>query len=183
MNQSPISLIASRLTIERKQSGISIAELARRAKIAKSTLSQLENGVGNPSIETLWSLCIALEIPVSALLDSPKPKTTVIRRGEGLSVTAHNNDYRATLLAASPSGVSRDIYWIEVLNGKPHQSEPHHKGTIEHIVITKGKAKIGLKTDSYELNEGDYITYPADLPHIFEALTESVCAMLISEYR
>ncbi|QCG67573.2 MULTISPECIES: helix-turn-helix domain-containing protein [Pseudomonas] len=37
-------------------SGLSLTELAKRAGVAKSTLSQLESGIGNPSIETLWSL-------------------------------------------------------------------------------------------------------------------------------
>ena len=52
----PLATIAAALRRERERVGISIAELARRAGVAKSTLSQLEAGTGNPSIETLWSL-------------------------------------------------------------------------------------------------------------------------------
>ena len=53
----PISVIAKSLVRERLRTGLSLAEIARRAGIAKSTLSQLESGNGNPSLETLWSLC------------------------------------------------------------------------------------------------------------------------------
>ncbi|STD24217.1 XRE family transcriptional regulator [Enterobacter asburiae] len=49
----PISLIAKSLVRERLRTGLSLAEIARRAGIAKSTLSQLESGNGNPSLETL----------------------------------------------------------------------------------------------------------------------------------
>ena len=49
-NKPPIEQIAATLSAERQRSGLSMAETARRASIAKSTLSQLENGVGNPSI-------------------------------------------------------------------------------------------------------------------------------------
>mgnify|MGYP000276053884 CR=1 FL=1 len=59
----PISVIAKSLVRERLRTGLSLAEIARRAGIAKSTLSQLESGNGNPSLETLWSLCVALDIP------------------------------------------------------------------------------------------------------------------------
>ena len=52
----PISVIAKSLVRERARTGLSRAEVARRAGIAKSTLSQLESGNGNPSLETLWSL-------------------------------------------------------------------------------------------------------------------------------
>lgn len=182
-NEPPIAQIAATLNSERRRSGLSIAEVARQAKIAKSTLSQLENGVGNPSIETLWSICIVLGIPVSRLLESPKQETKVIRYGEGVTVASKRNNYHATLLAACPPNVSRDIYWIEVEPGELHYSEPHNQGVIEHVVITTGKARLGLVSESYELNEGDYISYPGDLPHLFEALQEGTRAMLISEYR
>lgn len=181
--QPPISQIAATLTSERKRTGLSIAEVARQANIAKSTLSQLENGVGNPSIETLWSICLVLNIPISRLLETSTPTVKVIRSGDGTSVASNNKNYQATLLAACPPNAHRDIYWIEVKPGQPHQSAPHHQGVIEHVIITKGKARLGLANQSYELNEGDYITYPGDLPHIFEALDETASALLISEYR
>lgn len=64
----PISVIAKSLVRERARTGLSLAEVARRAGIAKSTLSQLESGNGNPSLETLWSLCVALDIPFASCL-------------------------------------------------------------------------------------------------------------------
>jgi transcriptional regulator with XRE-family HTH domain len=79
----PISVIAKSLVRERLRTGLSLAEIARRAGIAKSTLSQLESGNGNPSLETLWSLCVALDIPFARLLEPQLPTTQVIRRGEG----------------------------------------------------------------------------------------------------
>lgn len=182
-NEPPIAQIAATLNSERRRSGLSMAEVARQAKIAKSTLSQLENGVGNPSIETLWSICIVLGIPVSRLLELPKQETKVIRHGEGATVVSKRKDYQATLLAACPPNANRDIYWIEVEPGKPHYSEPHSQDVVEHVVITRGKARLGLVSESYELNEGDYISYPGDLPHLFEALQEGTRAMLIYEHR
>jgi len=181
--EPPISQIAATLTIERKRAGLSISEVAKQAKIAKSTLSQLENGVGNPSIETLWAICIVLDIPVSRLLESPKANITVIKRGKGTTVSSDSQNYQATLLASCPPNVRRDIYWIEVKKGEPHYSDAHQSGVIEHVVITKGAAKLGLTNESYELGEGDYISYPGDQAHVFEALSEVACAMLISEYR
>lgn len=65
----PISVIARSLVRERQRTGLSLAEIARRAGIAKSTLSQLEAGSSNPSTETLWSLCVALDIPFAGLLE------------------------------------------------------------------------------------------------------------------
>ncbi len=58
----PISVIAKSLVRERVRTGFSLAEVARRAGIAKSTLSQLEAGNGNHNLETLWALCVSLNI-------------------------------------------------------------------------------------------------------------------------
>ena len=91
----PISVIAKSLVRERARTGLSLAEVARRAGIAKSTLSQLESGNGNPSLETLWSLCVALDIPFARLLEPQVNKTQVIRRGEGTKVVAEQANYQA----------------------------------------------------------------------------------------
>ena len=64
----PLAVIAAALRRERDRAGISQTELARRAGLAKSTLSQLEAGPGNPSIETLWALGVALGVPFSRLI-------------------------------------------------------------------------------------------------------------------
>ena len=55
-----VSVVSLSLRRERARAALSLTELARRAGIAKSTLSQLENGSGNPSLETLWALGTAL---------------------------------------------------------------------------------------------------------------------------
>ena len=48
---APLELIAASLRRERRRTGLSLTEVARRAGLAKSTLSQLESGTGNPSLE------------------------------------------------------------------------------------------------------------------------------------
>src|SRR5581483_2196199 len=96
--QAPQEMIAAALRRERHGSGLSLTEVARRAGIAKSTLSQLESGTGNPSLETLWAICVVLDVPFSRLLDPPRPPVTVIRAGEGPAVAAQA-DCRATLLS------------------------------------------------------------------------------------
>ena len=103
---APLELIAASLRRERRRTGLSLTEVARRAGIAKSTLSQLESGTGNPSLETLWAICVALDAPFSRLLDPPRPHVQVIRADEGPTVSAAEADYQATLLAACPGSAA-----------------------------------------------------------------------------
>src|SRR5260370_34169694 len=81
-----VALIAASLRRERARAGLSLTELARRAGIAKSTLSQLEAGTGNPSVETLWGLAVALGVPFSRLVDPPGRPVGVMLAGQVLGV-------------------------------------------------------------------------------------------------
>ncbi len=181
-SKAPLEVIAASLRRERRRSGLSLTEVARRAGIAKSTLSQLESGAGNPSLETLWAICVALDAPFSRLLDPPRPHTQVIRADEGPTVAAAEADYQATLLAASMPGARLDIYRIQAEPGHARASEPHMPGVVEHVVLGAGRALVGAAGETAELRPGDYIRYPGDVPHVFEALEPGTRAVLLSEH-
>ena len=180
--KAPLEVIAASLRRERRRAGLSLTEVARRAGIAKSTLSQLESGTGNPSLETLWAICVALDAPFSRLLDPPSPHILLIRADEGPTVSSAEADYQATLLAACPPGARRDVYRILAEPGPARASEPHMPGVVEHVVIGSGRALVGVAGEVVELSPGDYIRYPADVPHVFEALEPGTQAVLVSEH-
>jgi transcriptional regulator with XRE-family HTH domain len=177
-----VAQVATALRRERHRTGLSLTEVARRAGIAKSTLSQLESGTGNPSLETLWAICVALDVPFSRLLDPPRPRTQVIRADEGLTVAAAQADYQCTLLAAVTPGVRCDVYRIAAEPGHARASQPHSPGVVEHAVISAGRALVGATGEVAELGPGDYIRYPGDVPHVFEALEPGTRAVLVSEH-
>lgn len=179
---APLKIIAAAIRRERERVGISLSELAKRAGLAKSTLSQLESGIGNPSVETLWSLGVALGVPFSRLVDPPRPTVTVIRSGEGPVILSEKASYSATLLAACPPGARRDLYVLRAEPGSPRHSDPHNPGTIEHFWLGSGLVRIGPTDDTVELAPGDYVTYPGDIPHVFEALEPGTTGLSVGEY-
>ncbi|MEV4125370.1 XRE family transcriptional regulator [Nocardia sp. NPDC049707] len=179
---TPQAVIAAALRRERTRAGLSLTEVANRAGVAKSTLSQLESGTGNPSLETLWALCVALDMPFSRLLDPPRPTVHVIRAGEGPVVAAAKSEYRATLLAAGPANSRRDLFRITAEPGHARESVPHIPGVVEHILLASGHALVGPIDTPVELAPGDYIAYPGDEPHVFEALEPGTWATLVVEY-
>lgn len=178
---TPIQIVAASINRERSRAGLSLSQLAKRAGIAKSTLFSLETGVGNPSIETLWSVAHALNVPVSRLMDVPRPNIQLIRAHDGQAAASDQGNYLAALLSASPPNTRRDIYRLAVQPGEPKISDPHLPGTVEHMVITAGRALAGPVGDPVELGPNDYLMYPGDAPHLFEALEQNTSALLILE--
>ncbi|MBZ4019512.1 helix-turn-helix domain-containing protein [Streptomyces purpurogeneiscleroticus] len=180
--KAPLDFIAAALRRAREAAGLSLTELALRAGVAKSTLSQLEAGRGNPSLETLWALCTTLGLPFSQLLDPPRTPVQVIRAGEGATVASSRADYRATLLSACPPGARRDLYRIEAEPGTSRDSAAHSPGVVEHVLLSSGRALAGPSDEPVELHPGDFVTYPADQPHVFEALEPATRALLASDH-
>ena len=178
----PLDWIAAALRRERTRVGLSLSELAKRAGIAKSTLSQLEAASGNPSMETIWALAVALGVPFSALVEPPAPAVRVIRAGEGPTVHSEQSSYTASLLSAGPPGARRDIYRVRLEPGTVRDSQPHIPGTVEHIVVGAGRVKAGPPGDQAELEPGDYMAYPGDVPHSYEALLPGTAFVLVMQH-
>src|ERR1700747_3873702 len=62
-------VIAANLRRLRTARRMSLVTLASRADVAKATLANLEQGRGNPTIETLWSLALGLGVAFRDLLE------------------------------------------------------------------------------------------------------------------
>jgi transcriptional regulator with XRE-family HTH domain len=179
----PLQAIAAALRRERERVGLSLSEVARRAGVAKSTLSQLEAGTGNPSIETLWALGVALGVPFSQLVDPPAAQVQVVRAGERPAIAAADADFVATLLAAGAPHSRRDLYVLTLEPGAPRAAHAHIPGSLEHVVLAAGRLRAGPVDEAIELEPGDYASFRGDVDHRYEALAPGTWAVLMMEHR
>ena len=70
--------------------GMSLGDLARASGLSKTILARIESGAGNPSIETLWRVSRALNLPLGALLaedEAPRVRASPHATGEALPPT------------------------------------------------------------------------------------------------
>lgn len=178
---TPTELVASAIERERTRAGLSLSGLAAKAGLAKSTLSQLESGRGNPSIETLWAIATALEVPFSYLFETAMPEVTLVRAREGAHVTSQISAFSAVLLADCPPGIRRDLYRLDLQANSRRQAEPHPKGTVEHAFVSSGRVRLGPTRSTEDIGPGDYYRYPADVAHSYESLTETAIMLLVME--
>ncbi|WP_295013133.1 helix-turn-helix domain-containing protein [uncultured Microbacterium sp.] len=175
--------ISRSLRREREALGLSVSELARRAGVSKATVSQLESGTTGPSVETLWAIADALGQPFATFVEERVASPTLIRADARTGVPASAAPYVATLISACPPGARRDLYVLHAEPGAPRRSLPHQAGTTEHVVLLSGRALVGPADAPEELLPGDYLLYPGDAPHVFEAREPGTSAVLVSELR
>jgi len=179
---APLATIATALRRERERVGISLTELARRAGVAKSTLSHLESGTGNPSVETLWALGVALGVPFGRLVEPSDDAIRVIRAGEGPRIRSEQADFTGTLLSAGAAHLRRDVYLIELEPGAVREADGHTPRSVEHVVVAAGRLRVGPEANPVDLDPGDYATFPGDIPHRYEALLPGTFAVLVMEH-
>jgi DNA-binding XRE family transcriptional regulator len=154
----------------RRQRGMSLAELGRSARLAKGTLAAIEQGRGNPTVETLHALTRALGATLGELVsEAPPSGTRVVRKGEGPLLPGDNMDVR--LLSRTPGGgFVLELYALSLGRGLRQDSSPHTPGVQEEIAVTQGRLRVGPEDDLVELGKGDFAAYPADGPHRYESL-------------
>lgn len=172
---------ARELQARRRQCGMTLSALARSAGIAKSNLSRLESGDGNPSLETLWALSGALGVTVSDLIEPPAGQARLVRRGEAVDTRAETADYEVALLSRCPAGATRDLYRVAFQPGAAKVSSPHATASVEHVVLLSGRARVGPLGGEEELGPGDYLTFPATREHVYEALEPDTEALIVIE--
>ncbi len=153
----------------RHDDGLRLDDLAERAGVSKSTLSAIERGEGNPSIETLWRISKALNIQLSGLLATmPPARVRAVPKESGPRVHARSG-MEAWLIAEEAGPRRSELFDIELPPGAEQQAEAHPQGATEVVVCTTGSVTVGPVGEEVELKAGDSAWFVADGPHRYAA--------------
>lgn len=157
---------------------MSVSELARQAGLSKATLSKLETGLGNPTIETVAAIAVALRLPLGDLIPSPAPPAPLVRRG-----TPDPPYSRQELLQRLGPGVLTEIWRLRIhAAGQFVESPAHAPATVEHILVTRGALRAGPVDDLRPLSAGDFLVFTADVPHRYDATDGPAEANIVMTY-
>jgi transcriptional regulator with XRE-family HTH domain len=169
--------VGRRLRELRQSRGISLSALAKQAGVGKATLSGLEAGTRNPTLETLYAVTAALGLPLAAVLAAPRSAGTIAPMVRGSAV-------EATLLEVfSDDDVTYELYRIRVISGLTQASPVHHANVTEHVTVFSGVLRAGPTAAPMLAQAGEYLTWRADVPHTYQAVgPDDVYATLLMRY-
>lgn len=180
MERSTGTRIALNLRRVRLERYVSLGELSRTSGVSKGTLSALESGAGNPTVETLDALADTLGVTVGALVADDGSSPRIMRAGQGEWVEGSAVGLRRVDRLLGRGMV--DMYEATFVSGVRRESEGHAPGVLEHLFVTSGRLLVGPIGDTSELGEGDRITFAGDVPHVYEAIEEDARAVLLISY-
>lgn len=162
-------LVGERLRAARLGRGLSVGALADAAGVGKGSLSEIENGIRNPTLSTLYSVAGALGVPLAALIAEQAGARVGSPGVEARLLDVTHDDTRTV-----------EVYQLRIEPGVRHRSVAHGPGVTEHMLVTAGRALAGRLGEETEVGVGSAAQWVSDVPHAYTALgTSPLEAVLI----
>jgi transcriptional regulator with XRE-family HTH domain len=165
--------IGEHLRARRHELGWSLRDLADRLGCSPSLISQIERGLANPSVSTLYSIVQALDVSLDELLFNERRATTTdpppggpIQRGnERQRIRLASGVLWERLTTVSEPGVDF-LYVIYEVGGasSPADAFQRHSGH-EWGYVLSGTLQVTIGFRQYLLEPGDAISLDSTTPH------------------
>jgi DNA-binding XRE family transcriptional regulator len=152
-------LVGARIRTARRERGLSVGALADAAGIGKGSLSEIENGMRNPTLSTLYALAGTLGVPLATLL-ADHTGTTIASAGIAVQLLDVSHD----------GGHTVEVYRLRIDSGARHSSVPHGAGVTEHMLVTAGLALVGRVGEEASIGPGEAAQWVSDVAHTYTAL-------------
>lgn len=173
-------LLAANLRRLRIARHLSLSELARATNMSKATLSGVENARANPTIGTLASLAAALGVSMTELLDELPLGEIRIARASDAAFGSPDGLFRRVLEAIPPGG-GVEVTEIALGPRQLQEVDARPDGARASVFVLEGTLIAGPVERSTELGTGDYMAFPADVPHLYNTGRRAARALVLSQ--
>ncbi|GAB3478170.1 helix-turn-helix domain-containing protein [Marinomonas epiphytica] len=153
----------------RASKGLSLSQLALSANIAKSNLSRIEQGAGNPTIDTIWRLAVQLDTPFGDLVSN-------------IEAPIGEDGVQVKLIDRGIDNPRVDVYWMSCAPHTTKISEPHIKGTSESITLISGTLWAGEEQQLKRTEAGESHHFQADTPHCYQTQEDMATLIMFVKY-
>jgi transcriptional regulator with XRE-family HTH domain len=172
-------MLGDRLRELRLHHGMTLRELATAAEVSPGLLSQLENGVTDPSLATLRKLATVFRAEVSSLFTEPNaPLIHLSRAGERMRLTAPLGEIAYERL--TPGRGDLEVLLATMQPGDVSASEMRGHESTECLVVLEGTVVVEVADERYELVAREALTFDSRLPHRFCNESERPSVYLLS---
>lgn len=172
----------------RTQRGWTLAQVSERTGVPTSTLSKVENGKTELTMDRLLRITVALEVNIADLFRSPaapatglapRSRRSVSRASEQAIVASAYGDYSYLAQDLLDKQVTPIIAEIRARTLAEFGNYHRHVGE-EFIHVLEGE--LALHTDTYaplHLAKGDSIYFDATMAHAYLSAGEGSCRLLL----
>jgi XRE family transcriptional regulator, regulator of sulfur utilization len=167
----PAATIGPRVKALREAMGFSLRDLSERSGVSAPMLSQVERGETSPTLIVATKIAAGLELTLSRLLRLDEGQHVAVSHARGRRRSERGGHLVEELTPPLP-GQRADISLHTLKPGATTggRADPpmHEPGSRETAVVLVGTLALVVDGARYDLQEGDSVTFDADLPHHFE---------------
>ncbi len=161
-------VVGANLRRLRSKKGLSLERLAKQSGVSRAMLGQIELGQSTPTINVLWKIALALEVPFSALLGAQASSgASLLPASKSKVLMSHDGAFRSRALFPFHGPRSVEFYELRLAPHGVESADPHPPGTVENLVVNAGALRITAGDDTFTLDTGDAIVFEADRPHVY----------------
>jgi transcriptional regulator with XRE-family HTH domain len=162
---TPELQLGPRIRSLRQSRNITLRELAERAGVTESFLSQVEREVTSPSIATVQRIARGLDLTIAELFTEEAPRGRIVRRADRRRLTYPGLGAVDEFLTSNMSG-RLQVILSTIEPGGGTGDEPYaHDSDEEVVIVLAGQLDLWVADEHHVLHEGDAITYSSRLPH------------------
>jgi transcriptional regulator with XRE-family HTH domain len=161
------SLIGPNLKRLRRERVLSLDALANLAGVSRAMLSQIERGTSVPTINIVWKLARAFDLPFSALIAGPAETIHELPVARARCLVSASGNLKSRALFPIDAPPRAEFYEIRLKPDSAEESLAHPVGTTENLVVASGSVEIWLGANVHALKAGDAIQFPGDQPHTY----------------
>jgi transcriptional regulator with XRE-family HTH domain len=172
--------LGSNLRRLRMRRGMSLERLARKSRVSRAMISQIELGRSAPSVNIVWRIASALAVPFSALLSVNPGKSPRVLHARKAQVTSnHDGSFASRALFPREPRRGTEFYQLTVKPGAIGGAAAYAPQTQANIVLASGSVKIKLGASIVRLEAGDAAVFDADVEQIYENTGEEDAVMYL----
>jgi quercetin dioxygenase-like cupin family protein len=160
---SDINHIGQRIRRLRRESKMTLLEVATASSLSVGFLSQVERNLTGISISSLVNVAKALSVPLGALLEHPRQAQPDSHEGRRESYRVGPMRQRYERLSTTFDGSLLNAVKVQMLEG--YSSEWVAHGGDEFVYVLSGQVRYTLRKKDYVLAAGDSLHFNAQERH------------------
>lgn len=149
----------------REARGLTQEQMAKLSGVPRATWANLESGAANPTLNVLYRVARALQVPLEELISVPLaacrlyPAASLESRVRGTGVILRK------LLPDPVPGMEIDR--MELPPGSRMTGIPHTPGTREYLTCETGQIALTAAGERWLLDAGDVVAFRGDQKHAY----------------
>jgi transcriptional regulator with XRE-family HTH domain len=157
--------LGPRIRSLRQARRVTLRQLAERAGVTESFLSQVEREVTSPSIASVQRIARALDLGIAELFADDQPRGRVVRAAHRRRISYPGLSAVDEFLTSGTGGRLQVILTTLEPGGGTGDEPYTHESDEEVVIVMSGSLELWVADEHHLLDEGDAITYSSRLPH------------------